>query len=304
MDVEDDYQSFADDGFVPVDFSKIKVGLKTLNDAVLDLNAYKKLNNRLGDKQAVLDAMHTNDYNMQREISEFFFKISGIYRRLCVYMAYLYRYDWIVTPYVNSTTMKAEKITEGFDKVLNYMDNSNIKDLLSDIALKVVKSGCYYGYIIRGKEQFTIQELPPKYCRSRYKIGTRPAIEFNLKYFDDLFRDANQRMRVLKLFPEEFQKGYILYKQGKLVPDFQGDTNGWYLLDVENTIKFNINEDDSPMMLSVIPAIIDLDEAKGLDHKKMQQKLLKILIQKMPIDKNGDLVFDVDEAKDIHNNAV
>ena len=51
MDVEDDYQSFADDVFVPVDFSKIKVGLKTLNDAVLDLNAYKKLNNRLGDKQ-------------------------------------------------------------------------------------------------------------------------------------------------------------------------------------------------------------------------------------------------------------
>ena len=304
MDVEDDYQSFADDGFVPVDFSKIKVGLKTLNDAVLDLNAYKKLNNRLGDKQAVLDAMHTNDYNMQREISEFFFKISGIYRRLCVYMAYLYRYDWIVTPYVNSTTMKAEKITEGFDKVLNYMDNSNIKELLSDIALKGVKSGCYYGYIIRGKEQFTIQELPPKYCRSRYKIGTRPAIEFNLKYFDDLFRDANQRMRVLKLFPEEFQKGYILYKQGKLVPDFQGDTNGWYLLDVENTIKFNINEDDSPMMLSVIPAIIDLDEAKGLDRKKMQQKLLKILIQKMPIDKNGDLVFDVDEARELHNNAV
>jgi len=29
----------------------------------------------------------------------------------------------------------------------------------------------------------------------------------------------------------------------------------------------------------------------------MQQQLLKIIIQKMPIDKNGDLVFDVDEAK-------
>ena len=24
----------------------------------------------------------------------------------------------------------------------------------------------------------------------------------------------------------------------------------------------------------------------------------------MPLDKNGDLIFDVDEAKDIHNNAV
>jgi len=36
----------------------------------------------------------------------------------------------------------------------------------------------------------------------------------------------------------------------------------------------------------------------------MAQKLLKIIIQRMPIDKNGDLVFDVDEAQALHNNAV
>jgi parvulin-like peptidyl-prolyl isomerase len=34
------------------------------------------------------------------------------------------------------------------------------------------------------------------------------------------------------------------------------------------------------------------------------QKLLKILVQKLPMDKNGDLIFDVDEARDIHNTAV
>lgn len=305
MKPEEEYQAFsADDGFVPVDFSKIKVGVKTLNDAVLDLNAYKKLNDRLGDKQTILDAMYSGDYDTMREASEFFFKISGIYRRLCVYMAYLYNYDWMVTPYVGSGKITPEKLTEGFDKVLYYLDNSDIKDLFGDIALKVVKCGCYYGYLIKKSDQFTIQELPPRYCRSRFKVGNKPAIEFNMKYFDVAFRDANQRMRVLKMFPEEFQKGYVLYKQGKLLPDFQGDTNGWYLLDVGNTIKFNINEDDSPMMISVIPAIIDLEEAKGLDRKKMAQKLLKILIQKMPIDKNGDLVFDVDEAKALHNNAV
>jgi hypothetical protein len=58
------------------------------------------------------------------------------------------------------------------------------------------------------------------------------------------------------------------------------------------------------MFMSVIPAIIDLDEAKDLDKRKMAQELLKIIIQKMPIDKNGDLVFDVDEAQQLHNNAV
>jgi hypothetical protein len=32
--------------------------------------------------------------------------------------------------------------------------------------------------------------------------------------------------------------------------------------------------------------------------------LFKIIVQKLPMDKNGDLIFDVDEARDIHNNAV
>ena len=31
---------------------------------------------------------------------------------------------------------------------------------------------------------------------------------------------------------------------------------------------------------------------------------MKVIIQKLPLDKNGDLIFDVDEAKDIHNNTV
>ena len=149
-----------------------------------------------------------------------------------------------------------------------------------------------------------IQELHPKYCRSRFKVDNRPAVEFNMHYFDDTFQDDTQRSRILNLFPEEFKKGYKLYKQGKLMPTFPGDTNGWYLLDPKRTIKFNINEQDFPAFISVIPAILDLDAAQDLDRKKMAQKLLKILIQKMPLDKNGDLVFDVDEAQQLHNNAV
>lgn len=57
-----------------------------------------------------------------------------------------------------------------------------------------------------------IQELPIAYCRSRYQVGDMPVIEFNMKYFDDQFTDVGYRMRVLKMFPEDFQKGYALYK--------------------------------------------------------------------------------------------
>lgn len=79
--------------FENVDFSKIKVGAKTLDDAIYTLGDLKKIDKTLADKKEILRAMHTCDYAKLREVSNFFYKTSGIYSRLCRYMAYLYRYD-------------------------------------------------------------------------------------------------------------------------------------------------------------------------------------------------------------------
>lgn len=127
--------------------------------------------------------------------------------------------------------------------------------------------------------------------------------------FFDTFSSTAYREKILKLFPEEFQKGYRLYRQAKLQDDITPGTSsilssGWYLLDPEYAVKFNFKDSDIPIFVSSIPAIIDLDAAQDLDRKKQMQKLLKILIQKLPLDKNGDLIFDVDEARDMHNSAV
>ena len=303
MVMDDTHDVYSPSGIL-TDFSKIKVGAKTLDDAVISLGELKKINPRLADKKEVLRAIHIGDLETMREISNFFFKTSGIYSRLCKYMANLYRYDWMITPFVNSDSVKPEKITEGFYKALTYLDNFEIKKFCGDVALKVLRHGAYYGYLIPQGDKMVVQELAPNYCRSRFSVNNRPAVEFNMKFFDDYFRDTTQRMKVINLFPKEFKKGYVLYKEGKLKPDFAGDTSGWYLLDPKSSIKFNLNGEDYPALISVIPALIDLDDAQALDRKKMQQKLLKIIIQKMPMDKNGDLIFDVDEARELHNNAV
>lgn len=288
-----------------LDFSKIKIGVKTVEDAIYNLGDLKKVNPRLGDKKEVLRAINNGDLKAMREISNFFFKTSGIYARLCRYMAYLYRYDWVITPYVNDTNIKQEKILDSFNKALFALDNFDVKAFCNDVALKVVKNGCFYGYLIPTADRMTVQELPSDYCRSQFKTASgAPVVEFHMKFFDDYFRDTNQKMRMLKLFPKEFAKGYILYKEGKLPPQFSGDTSGWFTLDPEFSVKFNLNGEDYPPFISVIPAILDLDSALDLDRKKMQQQLLKIIVQQMPIDKNGDLVFDVDEAAELHNNAV
>ena len=69
-------------------------------------------------------------------------------------------------------------------------------------------------------------------------------------------------------------------------------------------MKFSLCDSDAPLFIPVIPAILDLEDAKQLDKDRMVQRLLKIIIQQMPIDKNGDLIFDVQEAQALHNNAV
>ena len=62
-----------------MDFSKIRVGVKSLDDAVLLLGGdIKKANDRLADKNFVLRALQTNDLKALYEISNYFFKVSGI----------------------------------------------------------------------------------------------------------------------------------------------------------------------------------------------------------------------------------
>lgn len=306
MPIASDTRETIGPSYEATNFANIRVGAKVLDDAIVDLGDLKKINKNLASKENVLKAIMNCDYEQMREISNFFYNTSGIYSRLCRYLAYLYRYDWMITPYLND--MENEKVIDkaldGFYEALTYLDNFGVKKFFGEVALKVIKNGCFYGYLIPTSKKMNIQELPANYCRSRFTVNGRPAVEFNMKFFDETFREANQRMKMLNLFPKEFKKGYVLYKEGKLPPQFAGDTSGWYLLETNNVIKFNINGEDFPAFVSVIPAIIDLDEAQNLDRKKMAQELLKIIIQKMPLDKNGDLVFDVDEAQQLHNNAV
>ena len=288
------------------EYKRVKVGVKYLDNAILNLETIKSSlpDHKFTKKPYINKVIMDRDLKEMRNISNFYYHISGIYERICNYFAQLYRYDWYAVPEIFDETVKEDKILKDFSKVLNYLDNSYIKKVFGDIALEVMKNGCYYGYQVPSTTGLVLQQLPIEFCRSRYFIDNMPAVEFNMKFFDQ-FKDVGYRMKVLDLFPDEFKKGYMLYKQGKLVPEEQTDRDcGWYLLDVKNTVKFNFNNSDVPPFINAVSAIIDLDLAQDLDRRKQMQKLLKIIVQKLPMDKNGDLIFDVDEARDIHNNAV
>ena len=88
------------------------------------------------------------DLETLRDVSNYFYRSSGIYQKLCNYFATMYRYDWYVIPEVYDEAVKEEKVVKDFSKLLNYLDNSYIKKVCSDIALTVIKNGAYYGYLV------------------------------------------------------------------------------------------------------------------------------------------------------------
>ncbi len=288
-----------------LDFNKLRIdGTIFKDDVTMNVSRFGNIKKRRLHKEDVEKALERKDLKELRAISNYYFIKSGIYSRLCRYMAYLYRYDWMITPIRYDDSIKDEKVIEGWLKATAYLDNCRLKKNFGEIALKVVRNGCFYRYKVEQKTGCFFQELPIEYCRSRFKLNGQPIVEFNVRFFDDKFSDTEQKIKILKMFPKEFQQGYIKYKKNKLKKDFNGDTTGWIALDAGYAFKFNLNHTDVPLFISIIPKLIDLDDAQELDKKKMEQQLIRLIIQEMPIDKNGDLIFDVDEARELHKNAV
>ena len=140
-------------------YGKIKIGTKSLEDAVLNLGSIQRETRNTMNKGVIYRALIDNDLEKLREISNYFYKTSGIYQRVCNYAATMYRYDWYVVPEIYDEKIKEEKIVGDFHKVLNYLDNSYIKKVCGDMALGVIKNGAYYGYIVPTASGIIIQEI-------------------------------------------------------------------------------------------------------------------------------------------------
>lgn len=280
-------------------FGRIQVSNKLLDDAAIDLRTLKNTEKKFYAKGEIIKALMDRDVQTLRDISNYFYRTNGIYFRICNYYAEMYRYDWYIVPeiYDEKSKINLDKVNKEYRKALRFLDNSNIKKNCCDIGLQVIRNGAYYACLIPSSEGIVFQDLPANYCRSRYKVGNMPIVELNMRFFDDKFPDTQYRQKILKLFPKDIQKGYVLYKSGKLKGDTILETSGsWYALAKGSAIKFDFGNGDIPLFASAIPALLDLDAAQELDRRKQMQKLLKILIQKLPLDKNGDLIFDLDEA--------
>lgn len=229
-------------------------------------------------------------------LSEFFFRTNGLYKRFIVHYATFLCYAWILIPHIKNTK---DKITDSknakvYYELSNFCTKFAIEKKCITFTKEILVKGAYFGLIQETDGEIGIQELPFKYCRSRYKnYKDIDIVEFDLSFFDSI-RDEGLRKEILNSYPKLIQKAYFKfhYKNGDRWI-FLPDTMGVYFC------FFNEN----PFFLDLIPLLDSLEEYKNIDKQRNLQALKHILVQKVKVD--GDkLVFEPDEAAEMHEGVL
>ena len=224
----------------------------------------------------------------------------GYYKQIVLYYATLLKYVGILIPNPSfGSSLSSSQIQKRYNKAIDYIEKMNLSVFCTDCALAAISDGIYYGIIIKAdKKEFTVMNLPAKYCRSRFKdLFGNDIIEFNLQYFDEIV-DEEKRKEALSVFPKEISKAYRSLKKSK-----KAFNDYWYYIPTEIGICFPLF-DGVPPFLGVILASKKYDKAIEDIQNAAAEKPRKIIVQHMPHLQTGELLFEPDEAAEIHKATV
>lgn len=280
------------------DFKKVTKELVSISETSYNGNySFKRVSDYTNyTKEEAADIINNGDSEELRELSLSFFYSSGFYRRFILYYATFLKYTPIIIPHVkDDKSIKDNKYSKRYYSCLEYFNRLNFEKLCQIFTLKVLTEGACYGLLKESSEAVNVQFLPFKYCRSRFQnLEGIDIVEFNLEYFDSI-RDKTQREECLKNYSIEIRKAYNAFKNK--------GANKWFSFEPGEGIHFSLYE-ERPFMLNIIPAIMDFDEYREIEKAKDKQELKKLLVQKMPITNDGELVFEPEEALEMHRGVV
>lgn len=230
-----------------------------------------------------------------RELSRYYYRTNSLYRQNIDFLASLPLYYTMVTPIFESGKGSQAQIIKAFYNACNFVEKLDIKNTLCRITREWLKTGVYFGMLQEKAGKITVIDLPITHCRTRFKdLNNLNILEFDLAYFNYKYNDEAEREFAVLTFPEVVQKAWRDYKLHRL-PD------SWIMIPAsQGGVTFCFTEDQTPLLIASIPDLRNLKDAEGREEQRDENELYKLLIQQMPIDQNGELVFELEEIEQIH----
>lgn len=234
----------------------------------------------------------------QQALSRNFFYKDGYYKQIIIHYATLLKYAGLLIPNPSlGKKLSTSHISKRYYNALDYVEKMNLPVFLTDCATRALIDGCYYGVIVQlDKQNFSVLDLPSGYCQTRYKdLNGDDLIEFDVSYFNSIV-DLTAKEQALASYPKFIRDAYKKWQKQK-------SPNSWVIIPSDIGICFPFF-DGRPLFLSVIPASLEYDDAIQTERDRDAEEIRKILVQKIPHLQDGRLLFEPDEAAEMHAGAV
>ena len=248
--------------------------------------------------EEIKNIIDSGSVDAQIILSRNYFERGGFYWRLLMHYATLLKYTGLLIPNPSfGKNLSESYITKKYHSAVSFIDKANLPDLFTHIGTKVLRDGSYYGVIQEVTDKsISILDLPIFYCRSRFKDKEgNDIIEFNVTYFDTI-HDGEYRKKALAAYPANVVNWYKRWKARKV-------KSPWCYISTSVGICMSLI-DERPVFLNIIAAELEYEDAKDINKERDLEEIRKILIQHIPHLTDGGLLFEPDEAVEMHKGAV
>ena len=276
------------------------IGTSGINTYLTSASYLKRVAITTDTYETILATIEAGNSDAIVALSEKYIATSGIYQRILTYFSTFLTNDVFTTPKkFSGKTINNKKYLENYKRATFFADTTlNPKLNFPKITFQMLAFGAYYGLFMEKSEtEIVFKDLPAKFCRSRYKTHKNVnVLEFDLYFFDSI-TDIAMRDSALAEFPKDFSKAFKEYKA-------KGTDYRWFTVPVDYGVAFYYNDQYRPYFISMLPSVANLSEYRSLEKSLDKKELDRIIVQQMPIDKEGNFILSIDEAAELHRGVV
>ena len=242
----------------------------------------------------IMRQIKNKDVTALRKTSRYFYYKSGIYRRLIEYLSTMFLMYYKVIPR-NSSKFDDANFKKSHDNVFDYIKKLDLSTF-NEVSTVVFTEGVFFGYQRQMSDGYVIQQLPTDYCRSiaKYSNGNY-VVEFDLKFFDSFKTTSDGIIELSNLYPRELVQAWLTNSMSK-------DKYRWHQISAESGMCFQFDDMGMPPLTGMFVDLIELDNYKKLEKIKTALDLVKIIIQKIPLDEDKQPAYELEDAQAIHDN--
>jgi len=218
---------------------------------------------------------------------------NGIYKKVLNYQSTILENDYMIYPVYVDKIKTAEKMEKAYQEMALYLEKFDIKNTACWIYERIFEQGELYLYKLEDSNGIVMQEIPNTFCRIT-------SIENNIqKYGVNL---AKFTEKTILTMPLEIQNAYLAYRKGTNKDSLIDDV---YYEVTKNGVAFCLDRQATkgvPFYATAFDDLMELEDMKDLKSENAVIESIKLIHQKLPVDKDtGTVLMDLDVATAYHN---